>query len=781
MLRLRWPCLALCAAIFWLVCLHVDGVDAKPILEGRDNPRKPKFVFRVDSRSPDEIRAARGFLGRATENTNLQRDSAYSIDVHNDFDWRNDPTVYVSTTAEFGVAARFAQAGDYIYLVRARSNMLSVNIALGRRSRYPWQEEWVAMGGIPFTDVVSSWQVPEEDIYPGRDDEDNYTGRQLQGRIRANVEAMDQEYKDKYKAQFKRNPDYKGEDEAAGEEMEAAAVDAKTMRSLAGQAATDGSDNSDSDSDSDSSQPSSDESEDEQLAGLSLRERARQFMDSHGAEVGWQRGQQFPLWAPVASTSQAQPSPSCAERAAHVALPLLRNISPDDQTRNLANAMTEAGKQLCAASDQACKDKSSSLLQTRFPQRDPGKVERTARELEAICERSLSGPPAERHGGPDSVAGPSGLCRSQASKALKPVRAKSQDQKRPTQEVVSDVKGAVCAAQPPSKKAKGAKEQCENSVQELLSVFNDVGGGDIGNYLSNPAEIDKDLCFEPGTFEYLSSFPWESDQAPGGQDQASPSAGSTPQQGQSSWPQFVQQVQQQFRVAEQQLREYIDAGIQSLQRDHRDVYDLFVQSFPGILQLLEDMARLGLRFSSCLPDKPASGRQLKARAEQDVCKKVLAAIGQSAPGGSQPDKTPSTTPGSPSGQNDSQDSKGNSGPSEADKNLGLAIGIPVSAFTAGLAVFAASADGAALLASAAASLGISTEVGSAAEAVTSALGRTTSSLTQVTRQAVQRVVGRVSRLGHRVANPLLRQITSRALRSATERASEHIPLLSFSG
>lgn len=300
--------------------------------------------------------------------------------MHNDFDWRNDPTVYVSTTAEFGVAARFAQPGDYIYLVRARSNMVSVNIALGRRSRYPWQDEWVAM-----------------------------------------------------------------------------------------------------------------------------------------------------------------------------------------QTRALDISKTEAGKQLCAASDQPCRNKSSSLVQTRFPQRDPGKVERTAHDLEAICERSLGGPPAERHGGPDSVAGPSGLCRSQAAKALEPVRAKSRGQKRPTQEVVSDVKGAVCAASPPSNKAKGAKEQCENSVQELLSVFNDVGGVDIGNYLSNPDEIDKDLCFEPGTFEYLSSFPW--DQAlPTGMHEnpldsskfpvmiwgslssyiqgrlvlaSSVAARSTPQQGQNSWLQFV--------------------------------------------------------------------------------------------------------------------------------------------------------------------------------------------------------------------------------------------------
>lgn len=151
----------------------------------------------------------------------------------------------------------------------------------------------------------------------------------------------------------------------------------------------------------------------------------------------------------------------------------------------------------------------------------------------------------------------------------------------------------------------------------------------------------------------------------------------------------------------------------------------------------------------------------------DVCKKVLAAIGQPAPAGSPPDKTPpSTTP--PSEQKDS----------EASTNLAVAIGVPVTAVTV---AFFTTGDGAALIASVATSLGISTEVGSVAEAVTSALGRATSSLTQVTRQAVQRVIQRVSRLGHRVANPLLRQITSRALRSATARASERIPLLSFSG
>ncbi|KGQ04009.1 hypothetical protein BBAD15_g10784 [Beauveria bassiana D1-5] len=497
---------------------------------------------------------------------------AYSIYVHNDFDWRNDPTVYVSTTAEFGVAARFAQPGDYIYLVRARSNMVSVNIALGRRSRYPWQDEWVAM-----------------------------------------------------------------------------------------------------------------------------------------------------------------------------------------QTRALDISKTEAGKQLCAASDQPCRNKSSSLVQTRFPQRDPGKVERTAHDLEAICERSLGGPPAERHGGPDSVAGPSGLCRSQAAKALEPVRAKSRGQKRPTQEVVSDVKGAVCAASPPSNKAKGAKEQCENSVQELLSVFNDVGGVDIGNYLSNPDEIDKDLCFEPGTFEYLSSFPW---------DQALPTGMHENPLDSSKFPVMIWGSLSSYIQGRLVLASSVAARSTPQQGQNSWLH------FPGILQLLEDMARLGLCFSSCLSDKPASGRRLKARQDQ----------GQSAPSDSQPDKTPSTTPGSQPGQDVSQDSKGNYGPSGADTKLWLAIGIPASVFAAGgLSVFAVSAEGTALLASAAAELGISTKVGSASEVVTSVLGRTTSLLTQVTRQAVQRVVGRVSRLGHRVANPLLRQITSRALRSATERASEHIPLLSFSG
>ncbi|KAK9435847.1 deuterolysin metalloprotease [Metarhizium brunneum] len=365
----------------------------------------------------------------------------------------------------------------------------------------------------------------------------------------------------------------------------------------------------------------------------------------------------------------------------------------------------------------------------------------------------------------EPVAGPSGLCQQHVSKELEPTRAKSKGKKLLLSEVVRDVQQALCTArpadQPPANKATDAT-RCNEGVSELLQVFDEVGENELSEYLTSE-DIVKDMCFEPSVHNNMPGFASDQDSL----NETQPPTEPAPELDQNSWPRFVEQVQQQFNIAEQQLRTYLDAGIQSLQQNYPQVYQLLERTFPLAINVLREMATAQIRFTSCLPDKPPSSRRLKARADQDVCKKVLAAIGQPAPAGSPPNKTPpSTTP--PSDQKDS----------EATTTLALAVGIPVTAVTA---AFFASGDGAALIASVAASLGISTEVGSVAEAVTSALSRVTSSLTQVTRQAVQRIIGRVSRLGHRVANPLLRQITSRALRSATARASERIPLLSFSG
>ncbi|KFG84689.1 deuterolysin metalloprotease [Metarhizium anisopliae] len=365
----------------------------------------------------------------------------------------------------------------------------------------------------------------------------------------------------------------------------------------------------------------------------------------------------------------------------------------------------------------------------------------------------------------EPVAGPSGLCQQHVSKALEPTRAKSKGKILLLSEVVPDVQQALCTArpadQPPANTATDAA-RCNEGVSELLQVFDEVPENELSEYLTSE-DIVKDMCFEPSVHNNMPGFAADQD----GLNETQPPTEPAPELDQSSWPRFVEQVQQQFNIAEQQLRTYLDAGIQSLQQNYPQVYRLLERTFPLAINVLREMATAQIRFTSCLPDKPPSSRRLKARADQDVCKKVLAAIGQPAPAGSPPDKTPpSTTP--PSEQKDSEDST----------TLAVAIGVPVTAVTV---AFFTTGDGAALIASVATSLGISTEVGSVAEAVTAALSRVTSSLTQVTRQAVQRIIGRVSRLGHRVANPLLRQITSRALRSATARASERIPLLSFSG
>ncbi|KAH0598279.1 hypothetical protein MHUMG1_03576 [Metarhizium humberi] len=169
--------------------------------------------------------------------------------------------------------------------------------------------------------------------------------------------------------------------------------------------------------------------------------------------------------------------------------------------------------------------------------------------------------------------------------------------------------------------------------------------------------------------------------------------------------------------------------------------------------------------------KPPTHAHMLLGKKDELCAKVLAAIGESAkaPGSKQKenDKTPSTSPSAPPSapQDDT---------SPSILKAIAAIGIPLAGV--GLGAFAASAAGESLLASSAASLGIGAAVGTA-EGVEAAVSTVAYSMPRTIPQALTRALTRVSRLGHRVSNPLLRRITTEAVRAATRRSSESIPLL----
>ncbi|KID84954.1 hypothetical protein MGU_07921 [Metarhizium guizhouense ARSEF 977] len=155
---------------------------------------------------------------------------------------------------------------------------------------------------------------------------------------------------------------------------------------------------------------------------------------------------------------------------------------------------------------------------------------------------------------------------------------------------------------------------------------------------------------------------------------------------------------------------------------------------------------------------------------------VLAAIGESAKAPSsqqkENDKTSTASPSTPTDEAAPSVPQDNMSP-EVLKFIS-AFGIPLAG--AGLGAFIASAAGEALFASAAASLGIGAGVGTA-QVVEGAVYKFVSSVPETLGPALRTALTRVSRLGHRVSNPLLRRITSSALRTATRQAAESIPLL----
>ncbi|KID81250.1 heat-labile enterotoxin IIB, A chain [Metarhizium guizhouense ARSEF 977] len=124
----------------------------------KDNPEY--YVFRGDSRDPEEIRAAGGFLPDP-DAASYTSPTTFGLDNH--VNGRTGSSAYVSTSAQFGQAARnFAGPGNYVYRIHVTPNMINVNEALSSSNPYPRQEEASALGGIPWS-AVEGWLQLEED------------------------------------------------------------------------------------------------------------------------------------------------------------------------------------------------------------------------------------------------------------------------------------------------------------------------------------------------------------------------------------------------------------------------------------------------------------------------------------------------------------------------------------------------------------------------------------------------------------------------------------------
>ncbi|RCI08809.1 hypothetical protein L249_4672 [Ophiocordyceps polyrhachis-furcata BCC 54312] len=227
---------------------------------------RSRYVFRGDSRTPDQIRNATGFLPRS--NTNYNEPVVYSL-FHHALGLRLS-TAYVSTSARFGQAAvNFAGSGNYVYRIHVTPNMINVNEVLNNSSPYPTQDEASALGGIPWSAVQGWWYIP----IPGDGEPDSLFDQWCLNDVAAyNLTAR---YETEYEHLFTPNPEYQGE------RYDGAMVQTSIDADVAVLAST---------------------NPDTVLSDL--RNAATRFMERRGSTVGWTRGQGFPLWEPVPGSAE---------------------------------------------------------------------------------------------------------------------------------------------------------------------------------------------------------------------------------------------------------------------------------------------------------------------------------------------------------------------------------------------------------------------------------------------------------------------------------------------
>lgn len=130
------------------------------------------YVYRGDTRSPEEIRKAGGFLAKGLRTwgpNGFRRQNQEDVSptdpdislfnhVRGEGIQSRDNDGYVSTYTDITVAQRFVARnealGGYIYKIRVAENMIDCAGTLGRYCNY-LESEYAALGGIKFEQVVA--------------------------------------------------------------------------------------------------------------------------------------------------------------------------------------------------------------------------------------------------------------------------------------------------------------------------------------------------------------------------------------------------------------------------------------------------------------------------------------------------------------------------------------------------------------------------------------------------------------------------------------------------
>ncbi|EFQ36831.1 cholera enterotoxin subunit A2, partial [Colletotrichum graminicola M1.001] len=136
----------------------------------------PKFVYRGAGRSPQEIKAAGGFLpkGLTTVGVVAPDISLFShVDVPQEVDENGnsiglgstaDNDGYVSLTKSFFLALGHAfysrdQKTTYVYKIKSTPNMIDVAKTLREYNLYEEEDEFSALGGVKWDQIVAWYKV----------------------------------------------------------------------------------------------------------------------------------------------------------------------------------------------------------------------------------------------------------------------------------------------------------------------------------------------------------------------------------------------------------------------------------------------------------------------------------------------------------------------------------------------------------------------------------------------------------------------------------------------
>ncbi|OBR08067.1 Cholera enterotoxin subunit A2 [Colletotrichum higginsianum IMI 349063] len=153
-------------ALFYLASLWFFLGEAASLQAG------PKFVWRGAGRAPQDVKAAGGFLpkgltavGEVAPEISLWK----HVDVPEEFDEdgnrvglgsTEDDDGYTSFTSSFFLALGYAfysrqQDTTWIYRVKTTPNMIDVAKTLGKHNIYSEEDEYAALGGVKWDQIVS--------------------------------------------------------------------------------------------------------------------------------------------------------------------------------------------------------------------------------------------------------------------------------------------------------------------------------------------------------------------------------------------------------------------------------------------------------------------------------------------------------------------------------------------------------------------------------------------------------------------------------------------------